>query len=181
MDKSPNQIQTLMAIVQTFTVIVLVIVTIFYAGSTKNMADIMKKEFEQSNRPFIFVKDAILDPEAKLIKVNLENIGKVPAKVYIVNLKINISDVESDHSRGNYSFIYPNEEVSVAFLIENENIERILIEEGFSGDIKIEYWRISDEKRENTYDYNVEFAKQIRYAEPNVYNELFIRKNVEAS
>ena len=184
MGTNSKQIQAIVVILQVLITLVLVSLTYSYVYSTKEMAEVMNKEYEHNNRPFVFVKDVILNSEENFIEIYLENMGKLPAKINVANITIGSGSFEKVFPKGtysDYSFIYPNEKISVSIPIKDEFISKIAIKKGFSGDIRIKYWKINDGKKKNTYIYDVGFKKQIEYKNSTLYNKFFIKKNVEAS
>lgn len=60
---------------------VLVLVTIWYAYSTFEMVNVMKSDFEISNRPYLSIKtmDQRIEGEKLIYSYTLGNSGKIPA------------------------------------------------------------------------------------------------------
>ncbi|MBL7873151.1 MAG: hypothetical protein JNM78_16150 [Cyclobacteriaceae bacterium] len=70
--------------IQAFSVIFLVIVTLFYAIRTHSMAEVMKRDFELKTQPFLALDMAIgrgfgeVDNKSIQLAFTLKNVGLVP-------------------------------------------------------------------------------------------------------
>ena len=68
--------------------IILVIVTSIYTFSTHKMVNILQKEFDTNNRPFVFISSLELDDSPSSLRIHLSNSGKLPAKINLKSTKI---------------------------------------------------------------------------------------------
>ena len=113
-------IEGLSNIVQVITVIVLVVITIWYANSTKQMADIMRDEFKISNRPYISINQFHTNlngkNEAMEIIADIKNIGKIPGKLLKIETSLGGPKSLTENAEKNL-LIYPNETVYQSLVI----------------------------------------------------------------
>lgn len=103
-------IQGISNIIQAATIIVLVLVTIWYAESTYKMYNVMRSDYELSNRPIFSIDRVdIIQEENKIIfKIVVQNRGKVPAKIIKFEKSIPGIQVPIDGILGD-PIIYPGE------------------------------------------------------------------------
>jgi len=134
--------------IQAISVIVLVLITAYYAIETHNMATVMQKDFNANNRPFILVSGLSVDQRRDVIILPLENNGKQPANIKLLDALITFYTGSpskqlgtinlTDKGRFNH-YIFPNQKnATFGFPVPNLSDE-IMKSNGFIFLIKFEY------------------------------------------
>ncbi len=105
--------------------LLLVVLTGWYAFSTDRMVNIMSKEFEISNRPYLNVLEFDIvhqyanPPDSELllhtkIKPIVKNSGKTPAR--ILNAGHSLKEMELSFQNNRTIIIFPNEERTLGYI-----------------------------------------------------------------
>jgi len=132
------------------TLIVLIIVTGFYAFSTERMADIMEEENRISNRPYLAIESIKTKPDADnkqiIFDFYIKNMGKTPGLITEINIQTLLESAEVD----NQIILHPEEIKSVELFRGSE--EYIKLHNNYS--IKIKYRPFSNLKQKYCIEYN---------------------------
>jgi hypothetical protein len=133
-------------VIQAILVLILVSVTIWYAISTKKMADIMHHQFLSSMRPYLYPaieieRDFIpnYNPNNNYsiqLKFLFTNVGSVPVNYYVDELILNGSSINPPKTNSN---LFPGQKSSfgTTILQSNTNIGQ---GDGLKGNIKLIFW-----------------------------------------
>ena len=134
--------------IQVILVIVLAIVTWYYAKETHKMAVIMQNDFNANNRPFVLVSGLSVDQRRDVIILPLENNGKQPANIKLLDALITFytgspsKQLETINltDKGRFDhYIFPNQKnATFGFPVPNLSDE-IMKSNGFIFLIKFEY------------------------------------------
>jgi hypothetical protein len=98
--------------IQAVMIIVLVIITLWYAISTSSMVSIMKEDFDLNNRPWVYFKPMEFNTDMEEIPVNLvlTNTGKVPAEGFVKNITYFLCGEDYSFNEPIAFVLFPNEE-----------------------------------------------------------------------
>ena len=144
-------INVLLGIIQAASTIILFIITISYARTTKRIAVLTREDFEATNRPFVFIEDFIILKEQGGCRLFLGNSGKFPAEVKIKSIKISCYTMHSNNGFdkslteifGKGYFIFPDQKngtIGIPFV--GDVLDNILLSDGFILIIEFEYNQI---------------------------------------
>lgn len=153
--KRKYTIEGISNIIQATTVIILAIITFWYAYSTKKMVDVMQNEFNITNRPYISVEDSYnsLNNNQLTLGIVLMNRGKVPAK--ITSFKSSVPGKIPETTKKEEMIIFPLETKKRAIVVlYNDGINK-------SADLffEISYYSNYDKNNNTKYctKYNYEY------------------------
>lgn len=146
--RNKELIQGISIMVQAIAIVALVVITGLYAMSTRNMADVMSKELEASNRPHVgIIGETHLRRDYRLDFIpKITNTGKVPAEIV---------SIETDIPNAKYLFdtiiLHPTEERSPLIEINKPDIN-----EDLPFLVKIQYYGVTKEREKYCIQYNYE-------------------------
>jgi hypothetical protein len=81
-------------LIETMTMILLVIVTGIYAGLVYQSNQIISSQFESENRPYIYVEEVTYFPEELLYDIKITNFGNFPGRYLETSVKPNTDCTE---------------------------------------------------------------------------------------
>jgi hypothetical protein len=149
-------------LVQTFSTVVLVFVTIWYAISTKNMLAVMQQDFRLKTLPYLSIergigrniqRDTVLHHSLLQLQFKLINIGNVPFKYKIEAVTLNNKEI---HPKPVELYLFPTEWInqwSNVYLLDNLTSDGT----GMKGSIRVVFWT-DDSKEKYFYVRNFELV-----------------------
>ncbi|MEO8151320.1 MAG: hypothetical protein ABI723_27055 [Bacteroidia bacterium] len=144
-------INLFLGIVQAASTIILFLITISYARTTKRIAVLTREDYESTNRSFIFIEDFIKLTDQQACRLMVGNSGKFPAQVKIKGIEISCYTTPSTtgfnkslmdiFAKGKMGyFIFPNQEngkIGVPFI--GDVLDNIFLSDGFFLTVNLEY------------------------------------------
>ena len=135
--------------IQAVTVLILVAVTLWYAISTKRMANLMDHEFRLHSRPYLSLGDIDRvyyedNPLALQLKFHLINVGNVPVFHFAEDIMLEDSSVTPPQTP---LVLFPKQETKLLSALY-ESTSDIHNTAGIRGSIKVVFWasEIPEEK-----------------------------------
>jgi len=127
-------------IAQVFFTLALVGVTMIYAGETRRMVNLMQKDFELNNRPYLFNNPSFeLIDDGVIITNRIYNVGRLPAQ--ITGIVVNNEKIPA------FKTCYPNHDVEVQ-VTSNQNYSN-----GDHLSIEVEYGPFYEGRSYDRLDY----------------------------
>lgn len=130
--------------IQGISVLVLVLVTWWYARKTNKMAVIMGQEYSLKTRPYLYINttidrnfDIALNPTTIQLKFKIENVGQIPISFIITSIMLNNTNIVPPQLK---VYLFPNQVLyhTTPNLGGNPNIDNQ--GDGLEGHIRAEFW-----------------------------------------
>jgi hypothetical protein len=130
--------------IQAVSVVILVIVTAWYARRTHLMARIMGQEYALKIRPYIKIENTIdrifnilHNPTHLQLHFHLSNISIIPVGYQVQSITLNGMDITSPPAN---VFLFPQQNIIYTTKFYTQNAIIINNGDGLKGEIRIEFW-----------------------------------------
>lgn len=132
--------------IQAIMVIVLVLITIWYARSTKEMAKLMNKEYALNSMPMLSIgrdvdrdlKENVATNKMVQLIFHYFNLGRVPVRYYTRKVKLNKKSINPKKTESN---LFPQQTGTLKTdFYKSENY--IGEGDGLEGEIEVVYWAV---------------------------------------
>ncbi len=130
------------AAIQAFSVIILIIITFWYARRTHLMAAIMEREYELRVRPYLTMEnvvDRFFSPNRHELQLrfHIKNVCVTAFAYQVTEVRLNNVTITSPIAN---IFLFPEQEILYTTINYNHNAPILNNADGLQGELRVEFW-----------------------------------------
>ncbi len=159
---------------QNMSILVAIIAIIVASFLTTVQIDQSNKQQIIDNRPSVFVSgwgEFMQYEDFSTVRMKLKNVGKLPARIDAIEERIKLGEIEKKIESPIFekaTVIFPEQEnMHLDIPIPKEFMKLAINNKGFTIKIKLPYYSINDLKKENKFNYYIEYEFPLDEEETN--------------
>lgn len=168
----------------------LVMITVVYVIYTRDLANSAQKQiasqieqFRFDNRPSVFISgwgEFQKLQGMQTMRVILENVGKLPASLDLVEYSIIVGGKRFDFQGKDFqkpSFIFPSQKnIHLDLPVPDALTADIKANGGFQMECRVNYYSLTDKSRQHKYYYSVKYDLRVKSPDSNTIDEYVLRE-----